>query len=183
MMLGPPRDLPVRSAWMPAVTVRVALMLLGIGLSFVVYAGSGWVAVGILLSFLAVWEPKVMLGWGLIVFLAIGQLSNHDALTWQLLVLIAGLHLLHLLSMQMLELPWYGWMSPQVLKQPLLRFAAIQIPCQLFAVAALLLLAPGAGGHRPLSGPVVAVIGALALAALAVLLLRPRVEAPNDAGR
>jgi hypothetical protein len=59
---------------------------------------------------------------------------------------------------------------------PLRRFLIVQVPTQLLAVVALLLLAPSPDGHRPLTVAGFAVIGAAALAGLALLLTGPRVD-------
>jgi hypothetical protein len=176
--ITPPRERPADSASIPAITVRVAGFLLGVLLSIVDYGVGGWMVVGLLFSFMAAWEPRTMIGWLLILFFAVGQISHHDALDWQLLVMLAGLHLLHVISSLQLELPWRSWVSPAVLLTPLLRFLLIQIPCQLLAVAAMLVLQPGSDGHRPVDTTVVAVIGVAALLGLAMLLLAPQ---NNDA--
>jgi hypothetical protein len=55
-----------------------------------------------------------------------------------------------------------------------MRFIAIQVPSQVLAVVTLLLLAPGADGHRPLTIAAFAVIGVLGLAGLGLLLLGSR---------
>ena len=73
-----------------------------------------------------------------------------------------------------LELPWRSWIQPAVFVSPLRRFVLIQVPTQLLAVVALLLLAPSHSGHRPLTVAAFAVVGAAALAGLAVLFIRPR---------
>lgn len=168
-----PPDLPGRSVWLPALTVRALVLLLGIALTFVVYANQGWIAVGILLTFVAAWEPRALFSWVMILFLAIGWLSQRAQLDWQFLVLLAGVHLLHVASLLALELPWRSLVSARVFGAPLARFVAIQIPCQALAVAALLLLAPGAGGHRPVAFAAAAIAGVIALIGLALLLLRP----------
>ena len=56
-----------------------------------------------------------------------------------------------------------------VLLAPLRRFLVVQVPTQLLAVLALLLLAPSPDGHRPLTVAAFAVVGAVALAGLALL--------------
>ena len=172
--LGRPADLPAANARISVITIRLVVVLVGALLSLVVYGTSGWLAIGVLLSLLAAWQPRYLLAWVLIAFLAVGQLDHSAALTWQLLVLLAGLHLLHVIASLTLLLPWTAWVEPAVFTRPMLRFAAIQLPTQVFAAVALLLLAPNSHGHRPLTVPVFAVIGAVALAALAVLLLRRR---------
>lgn len=172
--LAPPPDLPAAEARIPALAVRIALVLVGALLALLVYGTSGWLVLGILLALLAAWQPDYLLAWVLIVFLALGQLNHRATLSWQLLVLLAGVQLLHLLASLTLMLPWRAWVQPAVLITPLLRFIAIQIPVQLVAVLALLLLAPNAHGHRPLTIPEFTLVGAAALAGLAVLLLRRR---------
>jgi hypothetical protein len=176
--LARPPDLPAANARIPGVVVRVMLALIGVLVSLVAYGSSGWSVVGILLSLSAAWAPQNLLAWVLIVFLALGELGRHAALTWQLLVLLAGVHLVHVLGMLALELPWRSWVQPAVFARPVLRFIAIQIPVQLLAVVALLLLAPNAHGHRPLTIAEFTVIGAAALAGLA-LLLRARPDEPT----
>jgi hypothetical protein len=170
--LMPPADLPAADARIPGVAVRAVLALIGVALTLVVYGTSGWLAVGIILALLAAWAPEMLFAWLLIVFLVIGQLGRQATLSWQLLVLLAGLQLVHVLATLTLELPWRGWVQPAVFAVPLRRFIAIQVPSQLLAVVALLLLAPNAHGHRPLTLNGASVIGAAALAVLALLLLR-----------
>ena len=172
--LVPPPDSPAPDARVPAVLVRVAVAVVGALLSLVVYGTTGWLAVGILFSLLAAWAPEYLLSWLLIVFLALGELGRHAALSWRLLVLLAGVHLLHVLATLTLGLPWRSWVQPSVFTRPLLRFIAIQVPVQLLAAVSLLLLAPNDRGHRPLTVAAFSVIGAIALGGLALLLLATR---------
>jgi hypothetical protein len=174
--LVPPSDLPAADAQLPGLVVRVALAILGILLTLVVYGSSGWVAVGVIFSLLAAWAPEYLLIWVVIVFLALGELARPPGLSWQLLVLLAGVHLLHLLGTLALALPWKSWLEPRVFRRPLLRFVAIQIPVQLLAVVTLLLFAPNSHGHRPLTIAAFAIVGALALTGLTLLLLRRRAD-------
>ena len=117
-----------------------------------------------------------LLAWVLILYLAAGRLAHHASLSWQFLVLLAGVHLLHILGMLALELPWRSWVQPQLFVAPLRRFLVIQVPTQLLAILALLLLAPSPDGHRPLTIAGFGVVGALALAGLALLLAGPRLD-------
>jgi hypothetical protein len=158
----------------PCVAVRVAFAIAGVLLTMVAYWSSGWIAVGIVLSLAAAWSPRHLLGWALILFLAVSRLAHHPGLSWQLLVLLAGLHLLHLLAMQTLELPWRSWAQLAVFVAPLRRFVAIQVPTQLLAVLALLQFAPNPDGHRRLAIAGSAVVGAVALAGVALLLTAHR---------
>lgn len=167
--LSPPPDLST-AAQIPSVGVRVALAVVVALLSAVVYGTSGWLAVGIIFGLLAAWAPEYLLAWLLIVFLAIGELGRPAGLSWQILVLAAGVHLVHVLAMLTLGLPWRSWVQLAAFRRPLRRFIAIQIPTQLLAVAVLLLLAPNAHGHRPLTVTAFTVVGAIALAGLTLLL-------------
>jgi hypothetical protein len=171
--LTPPADLPAADARMPGAAPRIALAIVGTLLSCVVFSTGGWIGVGIAISVIAALAPELMIGWLLILFLALGELGRPATLRWQLFVLLAGVNLLHLLATLALELPWRGWVQPAVFRAPLLRFVAIQIPSQLVAVVATALLAPNANGHRPVTIVAFTVIGAAALGGLALLLLRP----------
>lgn len=172
--LAPPPDRPVTGARVPSVVLRLALVALGIGLSIVADRPNGLLAIAIGLSLAAALAPQYLLGWALIVLLALSQLAHHAELTWRFPVLLAGLHLVHVLGMLAAELPWRSWLDPAVLTGPLVRFLLIQLPTQAVAVVVLLVLAPGAHGHRPVTVAAFAVIGVLALAGLMVLLLAPR---------
>jgi hypothetical protein len=182
--VAPPPDLPAVGARIPGVAVRVVFVIAGVLLSLVDYGLTGWLAVGIVLSAAAAWSPQYLLGWVLILFLAVGRLAHHAGLSWRFLVLLAGLHLLHVLAMLALELPWRSRVQPAVFVAPLRRFLVIQVPTQLLAVLALLLLAPSPDGHRPLTVAGFAVVGAVALAGLALLLTGPRLDGrpPPTAG-
>jgi hypothetical protein len=172
--VGLPPDLPDAKARIPVVAIRATFVIAGALLCLVVYGLSGWLVVGIVLIVAAVVAPRYLLGWGLIMFLAAGQLAHRAALSWRFMVLLAGLHLLHILAMWVLELPWRSWVQPGVFRAPLLRFIMTQIPIQLLAVLSLALLAPHSNGHRPLTVAGLAVVGAVALAGLALRLTGPQ---------
>lgn len=171
-----PPDLHFAGTPVPAVAVRAVLTVAGVLLSLVDYGPSGWLAVGIVLSVWAACSPQYLLGWVLVLFLAAGRLAHPAELNWQFLVLLLGLHLLHVLAMLALELPLRSWVQARVFVAPMRRFLVAQVPTQLLAVVALLLLAPSKDGHRPLTVAGFAVVGTLALAGLALLLTGPRVE-------
>lgn len=169
--LLPPSDLRA-GARVPALAVNAALVIAGIGLTDAVYGVNGWLVLAGALCVGAAVAPQTLCSWALILFLTAGQLAyHHDTLSWRLPVLLAGIHLIHVLAMLTLELPRRSWLQPAVLLAPLRRFVAIQLPSQALAVVVLLLLAPGASGHRPSVGAFSAV-GAVALVGLALLLLR-----------
>jgi hypothetical protein len=174
--LTAPTDLPVGGTLVPALAVRAVFVIAGLLFSLVDYGFTGWLAIGIVLSVAAAWSPRSLLAWVLILYLAAGRLAHHASLSWQFLVVLAGVHLLHVLGMLTLELPWRSWVQPQLFVAPLWRFLVIQVPTQLLAMLALLLLAPSPDGHRPLNIAGFGVVGALALAGLALLLAGPRLD-------
>jgi hypothetical protein len=160
-------------AWIPSIAVHAALAITGALLTYVDYGLTGWLVAGVVLSVVVAWVPQHLFGWVLILFLAAGRLAHHPGVSWQFLVLLAGLHLLHVLSMLSLELPWRSRVQPMVFVAPLRRFIAIQVPTQLLAVLALVVLAPRPDGHRPLTVAGFSAVGALAMAGLALLVTRP----------
>lgn len=163
---------PVQSgAAIPVVAIRAIFALTGVLLSLDVWGLSGWAVVGIVFALVAAIAPQYLLAWGLIVFLAVGQLAHREGLNWRFLLLLAGLHLLHVLALWILELPWRSRVQPAVFAPGLIRFLAIQVPVQLVAVLFLLLLAPRASGHRPLTIALCAVFGAAALVGLVVRIV------------
>lgn len=174
--VAPSPDLSNVGARVPAIAVRALIVIAGVLLSLVGYGPTGWLVVGIVLSIAAACSPQHLFGWVLILFLAAGRLAHRPGLGWQFLVLLAGLHLLHVLAMLALELPWRSWVQTAVFVAPLRRFLVIQVPTQLLAVLALLLLAPSSNGHRPLTVAGFAVVGAMALAGLALLLTGLRLD-------
>jgi hypothetical protein len=171
--LTAPTDLPAAGARVPALGVRAVFVIAGLLLALVDYGFTGWFAVGIVLVIAAAWSSRLLLAWVLILYLAAGRLAHHASLSWQFLVVLAGVHLLHVLGMFALELPWRSWVQPKLFVAPLRRFLVIQVPTQLLAILALVLLAPSPDGHRPLTIAEFGVVGALALAGLALLLAGP----------
>jgi hypothetical protein len=166
--LLPPSD-PPADARVPALAVNLALVIVGMALSVAGYGVSGWLVLGGALCVSAACAPQTLFAWALILFLTAGQLTHRNALSWRLAVLLAGIHLVHILAMLTLKLPRRSWLQPAVLLAPLKRFVAIQLPIQALAVVALLLLRPG---RRPLSFGPFSVVGAAALVGLGLILLR-----------
>src|SRR5580700_10623100 len=100
-LTGPraPTDLPAAGARVPALAVRAVFVTAGLLFSLVDYGFTGWLAVGIVLSVGAAWSPRSLLAWVMILYLAAGRLAHHAGLSWQFLVVLAGVHLLHVLGM------------------------------------------------------------------------------------
>ena len=111
--LTAPTDLPGAGARVPALAVRAVFVVAGLLLSLVDYGFSGWVVAGIVLSVAAAWSPRNLLAWVMILYLAAGWLAHHASLSWQFLVVLAGVQLLHVLGTLTLELPPRSWVQPQ----------------------------------------------------------------------
>lgn len=160
--------------WIPAGVFRAALGAVGILLCLQRLPWGFWTAVGFALTAAAVAVPRVPTAWCLLLLLAATQLFEQPApQDGRFFLLLAGLHLLHVLAAQALALPWRGRVQLAVLRRPLLRFVAVQVPVQVAAFGALALLAPGAGGAAATVLPAVGIAGAAALVLLTVVLSRP----------
>ncbi|MDA8291379.1 MAG: hypothetical protein M0Z33_06850 [Actinomycetota bacterium] len=166
-----PVDRPAPRARVPAGAIRVALVAVGMGLSLVVERSPALLVVSCALALAAALAPRYLWSWALVVVLALGELVHRAQLSWQFLVLLAGVHVLHALGLLAAEMPARSWFDPRVLVAPLVRVVAIQVPAQALAAGALLLLAPGAHGHRPVTVAAFAVIGVVALAGMMLVLL------------
>ncbi|TQM02867.1 hypothetical protein [Pseudonocardia kunmingensis] len=179
------RPRPAMGPWIPAAAARVALGVVGVLLclerlppGFVLVAGLGLLGA-------AVAVPRWATAWVLLLLLAGTQLRElPSAQDGRFYLLLAGLHLVHVLAAQALALPWRGRVQLAVLRRPLLRFVAVQVPVQATAFAALALLAPGPDGAAPFVLPVAGVAGGAALVAVTVVLivplLRERIAGPGD---
>jgi hypothetical protein len=158
---------------MPALVLPVIIGVLSLGLSVVSYGPEAGIPVGIVCVVVSPWVPYRLGPWGAILVVGVGQFTRDASLNWQCFVLLAGLHLLHVVGAMTAGIPWRSWVQLAVFRLPLLRFIAIQIPTQLVAWLALEVLAPNSHGHRPVSWAGFGLIGAIALAGLALLLVVP----------
>lgn len=157
----------------PVLALFALIGLLEFALGPVAYPLAAGFAAGIAIAVASPFVMRKLGPWVAIIVLGLGQFTRPAAASWHFFVLLAGLHLLHVLGALAGPLPWRGWIQPRVLARPLLRVVAIQVPVQLVAAVILLALAPDAHGHRPLSWAGFGLIGVLALAALTLTLIRP----------
>ena len=96
--------------------------------------------------------------------------SAHD---WHFFVLLAGLHLLHVLATLTLAHPWRSWVQLAAIRPPLHRYLAVQVPVQIVALLTLALLAPGPDGSAHVTVPAVGIAGAAALVLITLRLIVP----------
>lgn len=174
---------PQLGARVPAVTVRLALVVLGAGLSVLQLPGAFWITIGILLALVAGILPRSHGAWLLIVLLGLSEAllgAEHDGSTralgfaggsWRFFALLAGIHALALLGSLAIALPGRGSIQLRVLGRPALRFAVVQVAVQ--AAAALTFGILGSGRPAIHGIPVLALIAACGFAALVALLIAP----------
>jgi hypothetical protein len=168
------RHWPALGAVAPGITPRLVLGGGGALLSVAAYTPVSLIVVGALLALVAAAVPRTMAAWVLILFLAASQIPrDHSALHWRLLVLLFGLHLIHVLGAQALELPVRSSTEVAVFRTPLRRFVTIQVPVQIVAVLTLLLLAPGHDHGGPIAIAALGTVGALAFVAVTLVLTTP----------
>lgn len=168
------RRLPEIGARVPGVVTRVAVGVVGALLCLDRFPPGFFLVIGLVLTAIAVVRPRTLAAWALLLVLAASQLLRDPSpLDVRFFVLLAGMHLLHLLAAQTLALPWRGWVQVAAFRRPLLRFLVIQIPVQVVAFLALLLLAPRPDGSAAVVVPVAGIVGAAALVVLTLLLVVP----------
>jgi hypothetical protein len=162
---------PAIGAHVPGWALRAVFFVVAVTLGIVEGTSAFWSGVVIVLAAAAVVMPRWMTSWVMLVVLAGTVLTRHpDPLDWHPYVLVAGVHAVHLLASWMLVASPLARIQLRALAPTALRFAAIQVPTQLF-IAATLWLASATTPSAAL--PAIAVVAAGALAALALILLGP----------
>jgi hypothetical protein len=168
------RSWPNIGAVGPGIAPRLVLAASGSFLSFTAYRSAFPIVVGVLLAVVAAAVPRTMAAWILILFLGASRIPrDHSALDWRLLVLIFGLHLIHVVGAQALKLPVRSWVQVAMFRAPLLRFIAIQVPVQLVAIATLLLFGSRSDGGQRVEVAALGTVGAVAFVAVTLLLAAP----------
>ncbi|MFF1633155.1 hypothetical protein [Leifsonia sp. NPDC058248] len=160
----------------PGWALRAAFAAVAVGLCVAEATAGFWLGVSLLLAAAAVAMPRWLTAWFLIGVLAFTVLLRDQSVAdWHPYVLIAGVHLLHILGSWMLVVAPSARVQPAALWPSARRFVLVQAPVQLVAAGALA-LASAFSGASVLGLAVVAGAGVLALAvALAApLLVRPR---------
>lgn len=156
----------------PSATVHIGVGAVAVLLSMATVTVPFWLIVALALAVAAAAAPRLHMAWALMVLLAFAQLSHPPLLTdWRPYVLMAGLHLLHVLASMSLAVPLRGRIALSVLGRTLRRYLVIQLLAQGLLIIVLALLTP-AGVHAVWLAPV----GAAALVACAATLVLPIVR-------
>jgi hypothetical protein len=159
---------PAMGHWVPTAMVHVAFLAVAVGLCLLVLAPPFWLAVGVLLAVGAIVAPTLVPAWWLLLLLSLGQLWRAPMVADVVFsLLLAGVHLLHLLASLARLLPWRGRMQLRAFALPLRRYLLVQVITQAIAIGALRVF----GGSRgTVSG--LSILAAVLLAVVAAVLLR-----------
>lgn len=159
---------PSIGAWVPTAAIHIAFLVVAIGLCVLVLDSVFWRGVGLLIALVATLAPHVVAPWWLLFVLGLSQLWRTPSATdVAFYVLLAGVHLLHVLGGIARLLPWNGRIQVAALVRPLRRFALIQAVSQVVAVGALMAFS---GGRGTMSG--LSILAAAMLGVVAVVLAR-----------
>jgi hypothetical protein len=155
----------------PGWALRVVFVAVALCLALVGVPERPWTAIAAVLAGVAVAAPRWMAAWVLIGVLAFTSLVAGGGPSPRLLVLIAGLHALHLLGAWMLVVPAVSRLQPAVLLPTARRFALLQLPVQAAAVVLLLL-------DRSTPLPQLAMVSGAMMVALVAVLAAPLLRRP-----
>lgn len=151
---------------LPGWAYRLLLGMIALGCGLLAFDGViTWVIGGLMIAVI-MFRPGGMAPATLVIILAIALLaSGGSPFDARALLLLFGTHLLVVLAAQHGDLSPFGLLELKVLAGPLRRFAVIQASAQVVG------LAVGWLSGRQLSSPGLGIIGGIALAVLAALLL------------
>jgi hypothetical protein len=166
--IRPLASVPTIGPWVPTATLHVLFFTVAAGLCVLVLASPFWITVGLLLASAVTLAPNRVPTWWLLLMLALSQVWRDPSVTdHAFYLLLAGVHLLHLLGGLTRLLPWTARMQVGALVRPLQRFVMVQAAAQVVAVSALLVFDGGPGTVRGLS-----ILAAGALCGMAVVFVR-----------
>lgn len=159
---------PEIGRWVHTATLHIVFLIVAAGLCFLVLPSPLWIAIGVSLAVAGTLLPNVVPTWWLLLVLGLSQvwreLSATDVVFY---LLLAGVHLLHVLGSLVRLLPWDGRMQLVSFVRPLKRFVLIQAAVQVVAVGALVSFGNGPGTVQGLS-----ILAAVVLGLVAAVLAR-----------
>ncbi len=161
------RAVPDRTGLVPLTLVRGATALIAAMLGTLVWQGSAWILVPVLVAVGAAVLPSIGLALLSLMLLVVAYAVNLPAGSPWLLVFVAGLHAVFVLYLLLVHLPLRGWISVAALRELARSFLRIQAVAQ--PVALLALLVGDAG-----SSLTVVVVGVAAFCCWALWLVRRR---------
>ncbi len=144
----------------PTATLHLAFFAVAAGLCVLVLESPMWLAIGLLLAVVGTLVPDRVPAWWLLLLLGLSQLWREPSVADIVYYLIlAGVHLLHVLGSLARLLPWDGRMQVDTLVRPFRRFVLVQAVAQPAAVGALLAFGSAPGTVPGLSILAAAVLG------------------------
>ncbi|MHA7207446.1 hypothetical protein [Arthrobacter sp. MDT1-65] len=164
---GPDRAVPDRGGLVPLAAVRCATALVAVLLGSVVWSGSFWVVLPIVVAAGAALLPSIGLATLSLLLLVVAYAVNIPAGSPWLMVFVAGFHAVFVLYLLLLRLPLHGWISGAALRELARSFLSIQAVAQPVALLALLLGRDG-------SSLAVVAVGVAAFSAWALWLVGGR---------
>ena len=122
----------------PTATLHYLFFAAGAGLCLLVLDSPLWLAIGLLLAIAGTLVPNRVPTWWLMLLLGLSRLGREPSvIDAAYYVLIAGVHLLHVLGSLTRLLPWDGRMQVVVLAPSHRRFVLVQVVVQPVAFGAL----------------------------------------------
>lgn len=166
-------SLPRVGITVPGWSFSAAFCVVSAASCFALVSNVGWLIAGLVATALALLFPRAMLTWFIILFLGASLFwQQPDASNWRFYLLLACVHLLHVLGTLRSWVPRTARVQLVVLDALARRFLIIQLPVQVASVVVLMLWSGANAGHA-VSAPAVGVVAGAALAALTVILMVP----------
>lgn len=153
-------------ASVPGVLVRIALVCVVGGGTWLLHPGIGWQIIAVIAVGVGAALPQTGMAWISMIVVPVALIMQPVDLGRACLAVLV-LHLGHVLATLSLTMPARSWIALQALRPTAMRFLGAQAVGQVVAIVAVLLPAADGSGTAWL-GP----IGAAAVVAVAVLLLR-----------
>lgn len=164
-----PSALPELGASVRGWMLLAAFAVASAGACLVTLTNLGWLIIGLVLTALALIFRRLMLPWLLILLLGASVFWQlPDPANWRFYLVLAGLHVIHLLGGLLAWIPPTSHVQLAVFAPMARRFLLIQVPVQVLSWLALVIWS-GHSGAAPAFG----VLAGIALALLAVVLALP----------
>lgn len=150
----------------PALVIRVLLVLVGGGAALLLNPYPLWQGIGIVAVVVGAVFPQTYIAWGSAASIALGILLAEPS-PGRTAAALLGIHLVHVLGCLCATIPWRSRVAVRALRPTLRRFLLVEVIAQPIALLAAFLPALGTDGYAWL-----APAGAAIVVALAILVLR-----------
>ncbi len=161
--------------WVPTATVHLAILVVAAGLSLLAFTSPFGRGIGLILAVVGTLVPNAVSRWALPLLLGVSQYWRTPSVTDGVFyLLLAGVHLLHVLIGLAGVLPWHGRMHLAAFVRPLQRYVLVQVCAQAVAVGALLTFSGGRGAVPGLS-----ILAAVVLGVVTLVLARGMGQSEN----